>query len=602
MSSADMNSKTVLAHLKYARRRSNLLFLVGPAALLAWWATPMLSDQPNQLDQAYAAYENFGASAADATRLRDKISRWVKDTDLRKLEAAEIAVQGAGSDLNIAGAQTAYADSFVLIGDSPISHLKDGWDELHEQPLTATPLDWNREQLENFAGITGGYELTASEVNHLNAAIAEFTIASREERFASDAHKGLTATDQLQNALADLRRTPPPTDASISLKARTLAKAMRAIGIETPTTLSIAAIAQQLVRSLKEGSLEVLGFSIPGLVVRMLLPLIGFGVSLDLALNLRRTRRLIRRALSRREAHAIVMGFPWLFPPSTFTRRREWRLMLDMIYPILLLTAPAIFLLPLTLSTRDLALKVASLLAIGAMIICLICSIQIVMSLAWRGARRASSAKEISLSEELLASHFAGTEAIESTILVVSVAILAFFLGFIATPAELLNNHGNIEAAAATRELFEIAYNQRLRDNAKEFAEWCKEGGDRWTESDVALDKTPPSHPAYAILTVLKENPIVIAEMSATANLPDVVGESRANFADLDRQDLTDVRELLYRDSFDPIVVLLGKLQEAIQNKGLSMVALYKLPGSDAQAMKMRRTNAVDSGREQRIT
>jgi hypothetical protein len=159
------------------------------------------------------------------------------------------------------------------------------------------------------------------------------------------------------------------------------------------------------------------------------------------------------------------------------------------------------------------------------------------------------------------------------------VAVLSFFLAFLLVPPSLLSKSERIGSLVATRNSFDQAYTQRLLEQSKLFVDWCDGGGcGVWTDFGFGENALGAEHPAKSVIAKLAHHPIVLAEMSGTSATRDLVTESRARLADLDPHDLGEVREILYRDSFDPIVLLLGDLQRLNVSVPLPPEVLDRLP------------------------
>lgn len=555
--------------LDHVKRRNNLLVALGLACLFAWWIKGATPDSEGPFGTLRHQQADWNASADLIALQVVKINEWASTHAPDRIWRARSQVNDVGMSLGSHGWRARW---FVLSNE--FGSFESAWQQVHAHPLALRQDTWTASSFKAFASLTLGYKMQPSEVRDMLAVRAEFSAAAVRPEEAALARTGLSALDQLIATFAELAWTMNPALAGAVSDAGQIAASMEKSGFQAYAPFARMVQAEQIRKELATGSLDVIGFSIPGVVVRLLLPVLLLIVSVDLLGTLRRAARPAC-SLTEQQVLAVLRGYPWLFTPSAFdghgNLRRRHRMQASVV-----ILAPIAAACPLVSLGPVNGYTLAGIIALTGAAVALLLSVAALAAL--RGKAASEPIVLESLSVKLASQHFkAGDSALGSLILACAAA-LPFFLAFLIVPAALQTNGPQLSTAATTRQTLEKVYQQRLLDQSQAYADWCRLACTIWTELSFAKSATPPEHPAYSILSDIVANPIVRNQGPAVANVEDLVTESRARFSDLDPEDVRDVLEVLYRDSFSSLQQQLGVLQRIIAKDPLPEGAADYLP------------------------
>jgi hypothetical protein len=568
----------LVSHLKYCRQRASAAGILGLAALLAWRALPGVEGQKELLQQAYAAEQSLVLQKQRWAKIRGDLTRWVATVPREQIERTSSAVSTAGSALERLDISATGATFFTT---SPrIDHELQAVAGLSEHPLPSDLAAWSRGQFDDVATLLGARSTTPSttEIADLRAARAALEGARADSRGIAIAEQGIEALNAFDSAVSELDRTPPPVDLTLAGQAKHIVDLMGTLGMTDVGALELAGEARSATQSLRDGSLSVLGFTVPGLVVRVLVPILALGITIDLLIGALRARAFARRAVAATDVSLILAGFPWrVTPTDALAWPRRLRTLFGVLAPVpLVLSLAAIVPLTLAGDTRT-AVVGLTLLALAAC--AAVAAVRVVAHATGGSPTLLSAGEGADLRLDLAKEQLDSVNSTVSLLLLACVTTLSFFLAFMLVPRALLLQGNRIASLLETRNGFDRAYTQRLRDQGKTYSDWCDEAGcTPWANFGFAANAVPEGHPAAPLLKTLWEQPIVRAEMSATDSVKDLVTESHALLPDLDQDDVGHVREILYRDSFAPVVSLLGELQRINAETPLPREVLEHLP------------------------
>ena len=215
------------------------------------------------------------------------------------------------------------------------------------------------------------------------------------------------------------------------------------------------------------------------------------------------------------------------------------------------------------------------LVAVGSLFVVQLHTLRLIHSLTTSGADKAAfPSRWNDETNELVASHFERVDHSWSAAVSVSAAISTFFVAYLFVPQSLLGDRTALHDAHATRVAFQTVYDQRFREHRNTFADWCTARCNDYDSLLFLSENLPKDHPAYMIAeSALKQAPLATYPF-ALSNIKDIVLESRANVAELDRADISDAVEVLYRENLDPLPEQIRSIKNALSQQPLDEATL----------------------------
>lgn len=573
---AAIGSKSLVDYLAHARQRAGLIAALGVAALLVLWALPRGADPASPLGAAQAASQRLEARDGQVAGHLAEIEAWLARSDAAGIARAVHEAREQAASLQGAGIDTGDLEFLTL--DNEFDRIGFATGEDGRAALPADRKSWTFKQLRDFASLSRGYvppDRQMDEVRELHRRLS----AQRRTAAPAELDTAIAALGRVSAGLERMRKAPLRPAPELTAAAADLTEEMQRLGIEKVDTVVRMAEAKEATDALRSGSLSVLGFTIPGLAVRLLLPLTALVLAFDLFVTLARGRALAVRAIPAGERAKIVGGYPWLLSPTVLARLRSGAgLGRAAIIPLLSLLLPLAALLPLLLSGQSAALMAFGLSCVSATAALEILGLRQLVATALAEEEAVETLPgETTTEADMLDRHAKSASVGLTALALTGAAVLAFFVSFALAPRWLLEP-SDLEATATTRKQFETAYDQRLREQPDAYARWCATGCEPWTSFAFAADLTPPSHPARPLLDRLAKNDVARAQSGATSRTKDLVTESRARLRDLDAEDVAMVKEVLYRQDYGSVVAELNALRTLLARHDLPEEARRHLP------------------------
>lgn len=566
-----------LEHLEHSRYRINLLIALALAASLAWWVAGK-SESAIPLFEDIAAAENILSSSSKTLNVElEQLNVWLEVNDPTQIEssAAQLRYLGSTLDSPIASETLSY---FSLSNE--LNAYLGAWRRLRLHSLPQDWKQWTLSQSNDFVTLAISYDQPEHERKSIVDVRAILASPNLHSAQTSNVKLGMDALYALNTGLRLVINKKSVEQTEIIKAFLQLNKSMQDMGLGNISSVLKAKDARATRRALELGSLDAVGFSIPGLAIRLLVPLTALAISIDLLFSLYRTSSLAREFLTQEEVAIGLGGLPWLFsPPDIGIDGRLKRAALARTF--VLLTGCTFALAPLVFSGPDGMQKLFGLICL---IVTLVTQVFCIRSLS---VLHGSASEPYDKTDETILGKLTSQrlKAVSSTFTSVQIACaatLAFFLAFSVIPRYLLEGSTKLHREAKVLEALELSYDQRLREQAQIFTEWCKDGGDFFMYFSFAAEMIANDHPAKPLLESIASDPIVEAQSHAVARLRDVIGESRALIDDLDQEDLELVVEVLYRKDYDTVIKKLTQLQHVLAEHPAPEIMIY-LPSSMAE-------------------
>ena len=563
-----------LEHLEHARYRVSLLIALALAASLAWWVAGKSEAAIPLFENVVFAEKDISSSSRALDIELERLASWLEESDPAPIEQATSKLQQLGDTLGIRGA--AEALSFFSLSNEFEVYLG-AWSRLRLHQLPHDWKQWTQSQCNDFVTLANAYSQPASEKKSISDIRKVLLSAQLLDGQSPQVKQGMDALEALDTGLrhATKKKAVEPTEIPKALGL--LTKAMEDMGLNKVSSVLKVQDARAARRALELGSLDAAGFSIPGLAIRLLVPLTALAISIDLLLCLCRISKLATQYLTRAEVAMGLSGLPWLFsPPDIGADGRLKSVALAKIFALLAATSFA--LVPLVLSGTAGLQKLFGLLCLVAT---LVIQVFCVRSLAlFHGAASEPQTKtDETVRGKLASQRMKAASSALTGVLIACAATLAFFLAFSLIPRHLQGDNAKLHKEAKVLQVLESSYGQRLREQPQIFVEWCKGGCEPWVLFSFAAEQLAEDHPAKSLLKLIASDPIVKAQAQTMARMPDLIGESLARFEDLDPEDVGLVVELLYRENYDSVVEKLTQLQRVLATNPAPEIAAY-LPKS----------------------
>lgn len=566
-----------LEHLEHVRYRINLLIALALAASLAWWVAGK-SEAAIPLFEDVAAAEKILSNSSKAldTEL-DRLIVWLEANDPKPIELASMQLRQLGSTLDTPSAVEVL--SYFSLSDELEAYLG-AWSRLRSHPPSHDWKQWTLSQSNDFVILANSY----SQSTHERESIADVrTILASAQLLNAQAPQvklGMVALDALDTGLRRATNKKSVEQTEIPKAERLLIKSMQDMGLSNVSSALKVQDARAARRALELGSLDALGFSIPGLAIRLLVPLVALAISIDLLFSLYRTSKLANKFLTQEEVTIGLSGLPWLFsPPDIGIDGRLKGYALVRIF--VLLTGCTFALVPLVFSGTDDMQKLFGLFCLLVTLVVQVFCIRFLSLLLGTASEPQKKADETILGK-LTSQRMKAASSAFTSVQVACAATVAFFLAFSVIPRHLQEENTKLHREAKVLEALELSYDQRLREQPQTFAEWYKDGGESFLYFSFAAEQIADDHPAKSLLESIASDPIVKAQSHAVASLPDILGESHALLDDLDQEDLALVVEVLYRKDYDTVIKKLTQLQRVLAVHPAPEIMTY-LPSSMAE-------------------
>lgn len=490
---------------------------------------------------------------------------------------------------------------FFTLGPN-FAGLSSAVERLSTKPLPPKLLDWTSESLSDLVTLSNvGQDIEAVKPIDLTVQLSNSNVLERYTNAGADleaillfaANLGdveyfnpprerlVAAAQALKRDLERLRQLPPPISSEKVSQIVELVRIVEEWDIVSLQTARERALASATAASLKSGSISAAGFTIPGVVINLLLPLLAFGLSVDLLLTLRRASVWVERYMQVDDVSRHLELFPWI-PILVVTAQGSDdpdKKFLSAIAVIIHFSPPLALCYMVLTEGNVIVVTLVAMLSVFGTAAALILSLHVMLQMRSKG--RQSAEFEQNLPDpmiDLMKIHLDRIDVAWTTVMTVSGIVSIFFIAFLFVPAALLGDRTDLARAKMTRSALEAVYEQRLKEHRDTYLAWSENVDDTFHELIFLSANLPDEHPAYQLAEQMLERPPLDTYPSAKSNLDDIVKEERADLAALDLYDLSDLTEILYRNDMDDLSGLLEEVRDSLARTPLPDDAMENLP------------------------
>jgi hypothetical protein len=557
--------------------------MASVGGLLAAYAAPR-SPPPDEKYVALLGNAKFLENQKIAIKLSEPAFRkWLPAKSIEIILKATRTIQHAGDQFVKASESADPLRLFSLgpVFDSYASAIR----SLREKRLPHSLDTWKVVDFEAVAAVVGGFrasyakelraeiERTRTRLQNRIDAKALVKNLERHKELAAISATVLTALKHIDDELPHLTSPHNQVPDNTHIVLGGVASHLRSEGFDGFAAPYLSAKAAITASTLNAGSISIFGLSIPGVAMQLLLPLFVLGIAVDVNATLRKAIRWADTALPATAVNTHVQLFPWIPILSL-----SWNCHQSAYARIIAAIAAGIQFVPAALLFPLAVMRVngynawfISVSAVAGISIAQGYTIKLLQRLAASGRNEAMY--DMAWNEQasdLVASHFERIDNAWSTAITVSAAISTFFVAYLFVPPILLKDRTSLSESQRTRGALQVVYDQRFHEHRDTFVKWCTLTCSAYDSLIFLSQNLPESHPALALAeAILNEEPLARYPY-ALSNIKDIVQESRARFVELDRDDLKDAVEILYRKNLNPLPARLRAIAQALARQPLS--------------------------------
>lgn len=595
--------------LKKARIRWALLLFISFVGLLAHLASSNQPEIPKDAQHVLKAVERLNQARFPGIVRSNDLRAWLPDKAVSRIEDALHTLSQLNDQLAERGLDS-QAIRFFTLGPE-YDGLANATRALRSMPPPDSLLRWKAADVDNVLTVIVGLDPGASaqttivsQIEVGGTAVVKRTPALAEDLRAIREFAGTIGSDDanaaaassilealviIENELIKLREPFPNWPAGIGVDLAHLSQVLEDWQISELGTAVEIANAQVAAGQLRAGSVSAVGLSIPGIVIKLLLPLLALAIAIDIVLTLAKAHSWARRFMVQQDAAFHVALFPWI-PILIFEKRTRATLTSRLLSWVALAIhlAPPAFLVVLIFDA--IASPVVAGIAVTAIVATLGCQIQ-TLSLINRLSSEAPDGVAIAhdLSDptaELIKTHLERIDVAWTSLMTVSGAVSIFFVAFLFVPSEILGDRSQLGRVADTRTALNEVYEQRFKEHRDTYEEWSETVDDAFHQLTFLQTHFPEDHPAYALSESLNQSPPLLSYPSAKSNFDDIVSEDRASLDQLDHYDINDLIEILYRPNLIDLIDPLEEIKASIRSRPLQQETVNELPEFLADNLK----------------
>lgn len=591
----------LIGFLKKARVRWTLLLLVSFVGLLANFASTNQPKVPSDASKILHAYEVLREVGLPRIVRSAEFQTWLPKEAIRRIEAAQKELNEAKQRLLDKEIEN-NALNFFTLGPRYAGFVS-AVTELSSNLPPADLLAWEKSQIDHtltlFAGLYATdldqpgsdreVKLSNSAVVEKNPAIAADINAikafagslSANESAAQQAKRITNALGAIVDSLAELNSAFPNWPKESGTQLAEADRVMETWHVSKVSSAIESAKAQVTAGILKSGSISAAGLSIPGVAIKLLLPLLAFGIAIDILLTLAKAVRWSRQSMLQRDAAYHVALFPWI-PILIFGGRRQTGFapkLLSMIAVAIHFSPPVMLLTLIYTDAGSTSATAIAGAAVAGVAFCQVGVVWLIDQLSKHSSDRA--VYKLNLNDptaDLIKTHLERIDVAWTTLMTVSAAASVFFIAYLFVPSELLGDRSQLVKVRNTRAALEVVYEQRFKEHRDTYDAWSKNVDDAFHELTFMQTYFPEDHPGHRLIDTLSQKPPLHTYPSAISNFNDIVTEDRASIEQLDLYDINDLIELLYRANLEDLIEPLNEIRASLQQQPLSEEAASGLP------------------------
>ncbi|WP_165907659.1 hypothetical protein [Primorskyibacter sedentarius] len=604
--------EVLIGFLKKARIRWALLLFICFVGLLANFASTSQPQNPSDALNVVRAYERLRDIDLAATTHSSNFQTWLPRDAVARIHDTQHALSEAKDRLAERGLENRSLELFTL--GAEFDALANAISEFADSPPPNDLLSWSGSQIDNLLRIYTGLErsVAAETSTERQIHLGDTTVVERIpsyssnlrdiEAFAEEISTGAetaaeanainNAVSTIEGSLVELSKPYPGWPKDVGEDLANISETLEEWHVSKLSSVVESAKAQIAAGELKAGSISAVGLSIPGIVIKLLLPLLAFGIAIDIVLTLSKALRWSGNAMAQRDAAFHVGLFPWI-PVLIFGGRTQTGAVTKLLSWIALaihLSPPVLLAVLIYGGTGFPVVTMIAVCAIIAVLICQIATLRLASQLSQQPSGEAHY--KLGLNDptaDLIKIHLERIDVAWTSLVTVSAAASIFFVAFLFVPAELLGDRSQLSKSGGTRSALEVVYEQRFKEHRDTYEAWSKTVDDAFHQLTFMHVHFPESHPGYELIETLSQKPPLYTYPSAKSNFDDIVTEDRASLNQLDLYDVNDLIELLYRQDLDDIQGPLDEIRESIRATPLPEEAVADLP----DFLKMRRVDAT---------
>lgn len=581
--------------------RWTLLLFISFVGLLANFASTNQPEIPQEAQQVLQSYERLSEARLAETVRSTGFQTWLPKDAIARIEDAQNALNEAKDKLAERGLENR-ALSFFTLGPE-YDGLAGAVRELSAEPPPDNLISWEGSHFDNVITIYAGVDsaVTAQTGIERQTQLGDTAVVEKipgvadslqavkelaeaigsDEATAAQAETISKALATIETGLDELSKpfAGRPKDAIVDLA--NISGTMEKWHVSKLVSAIESAKAQVTAGELKAGSISAAGLSIPGVAIKLLLPLLALGIAIDIVLTLAKAVRWTGRHMVQRDAAFHVALFPWI-PVLIFGGRSQTGTITKFLSWVALAVhlSPPVLLLALIYSgTGSPVVQTIGTLAITAVLACQIKTLQLIDQLSKQPSDEAVYKLGINdPTADLIKIHLERVDVAWTSLMTISGVASIFFIAFLFVPSELLSDRSQLTKVGGTRAALEVVYEQRFKDHRDTYEAWSKTVNDAFHQLTFMQIHFPEDHPGYALIETLSQKPPLYTYPSAKSNFDDIVTEDRASLNQLDFYDLNDLIELLYRPNLENLNGPLEEIRESIRAHPLPEEAVADLP------------------------
>lgn len=590
----------LIGFLKKARLRWTLVILVSLIGLFAGLVNPsnnVASQDATLLLSHIEALEE----ARFAQVVRSKHFNTSLPADLiARVESAIETLSDTSNKLDELGTTSTTLEYFTL--GSEFSSLTSAVEHLTTSSPPANILEWNSEILTALISVSNTSSIaTGQSLGNQTIQVSNATILTRQSNALLDLNNILifaetlsevgqfadlkqsltTASQSLKSDLDALGKVPPAISSSDATRLVELNQVLENWHTTSVRTASERSLALVTAARLKSGSVSAAGFTIPGVVINLLLPLLALGLAVDLMMILRRATKWAERSMRADDVRHHLRLFPWipiLVVPDAAANDHGGKALSVVAVLVHFLPPLALGYMVIT-SAEDVLVSIIAMLSVLGLAFVLLIAIRLLIHIPTVGLEEANFYQKLpDPTIDLITIHLERIDVAWTTMMTVSGVVSVFFIAFLFVPSELLFDRSDITKAGATRTQLNSVYEQRLKEHRDTYLAWSKNVADQFHDLTFLSAHLPESHPAYQLAEAMNEKPPLSSYPSAISNFDDIVEEERAALTELDLYDLNDLIEILYRNDMGDLSESVNGIRDALAASPLSKDAMDALP------------------------
>lgn len=584
--------EVLIGFLKKARIRWTLLLFICFVGLLANFASMSQPQIPSDALNVLRAYERLRDVDLTATAHSSSRQTWLPRDAIARIQDAQHALSEANDRLAERGLENRSLEFFTL--GAEFNALATAISEFADSPPPNNLLSWSRSQIDNLLRIYVGLDrsVAAETGTERQIHLGDTTVVERNPRFSSslrdikafaddistgagtaaDAMAIANAVSTIEDSLVELSKPYPGWPKDVGKDLVNVSEALEKWHVSKLSSAVEAAKAQIAAGELKTGSISAAGLSIPGIVVKLLLPLLAFAIAIDIVLVLSKAVRWSSTTMTQRDAAFHVALFPWI-PVLIFggrPRNGAITKLLSWIALAIHLSPPVLLAVLIYSGTGFPVVTVISVCAIIAVLACQIATLLLVSQLSQQTSDQAHYKLDLNdPTADLIKIHLERIDVAWTSLITVSAAASIFFVAFLFVPTVLLGDRSQLSNSGETRTALEVVYEQRFKEHRDTYEAWSKAVDDAFHQLTFMHIQFPENHPGYEMIEALSQKPPLYTYPSAKSNFDDIVTDDRASLNQLDFYDVNDLIELLYRQDLDDIQGPLEEIRESLRENPL---------------------------------